>query len=283
MYKIVDIRPLNESATVFSMEVEAPNAARKCQAGQFVIVRLDEYGERLPFTIAGWNRETGTVTIIFQVVGKSSQMLSQLQSGDFIADLAGPLGKASHWEGVKRAVVVGGGTGCAIAYPIAREMHKGGVTVDMIAGFRSKDIVMMEDDMREACTNLYMMTDDGSYGEKGFTTQKLQELLESDNQYDLVIAIGPIIMMKLIAGVTKPFGVKTVASVNPIMVDGTGMCGACRLTVDGETKFACVEGPEFDAQLIDWDELMKRNSFYSEEEKESSDHVCRLTGGVRHG
>lgn len=197
--------------------------------------------------------------------------------------LLAPLGKPTEMEGLKRVAVVGGGVGCAIAYPVAKGMHEHGIEVDMIAGFRTKDIVILEDEMRAGCTNLHLCTDDGSYGWKGFTTDKLKELIESGREYDEVVAIGPTIMMKFVCVATKPYGVKTIVSLNPIMIDGTGMCGGCRVTVGGETKFACVDGPEFDGHLVDWDELLKRNSIYKEEETEQKNHVCRITGGVRHG
>jgi len=283
MYKIVKKRVLNEAATTTEMVIEAPLVARKCKPGQFIIFRIDEQGERVPLTIADYDREAGTVTIMFQPVGQSTQMLNLLEEGDYIADFVGPLGRPTNMEGLKRVAVVGGGVGCAIAYPVAKGMHEHGIEVDMIAGFRSKDIVILEDEMRAGCTNLHLCTDDGSYGWKGFTTDKLKELIESGREYDEVVAIGPAIMMKFVCVATKPYNVKTVVSLNPIMIDGTGMCGCCRVTVDGETKFACVDGPEFDGQLVDWDELMNRNSFYKAEETEAKEHVCNLTGGVRRG
>ena len=283
MYKILSKRPLNEAKTTIEMVIEAPLVAKKCKAGQFVIFRLDEYGERVPLTIADYDRKAGSVTVMFQPAGKSTRMLSELEPGDSISDFVGPLGRPTNMEGLKRVCVVGGGVGCAIAYPVAKGMYEAGVEVDMIAGFRSKDIVMLEDEMRAGCTNLYITTDDGTYGEKGFTTDKLKALIESGREYDEVVAIGPTIMMKFVCVATKPYGVKTVVSLNPIMIDGTGMCGGCRVTVGGVTKFACVDGPEFDGHLVDWDELIKRNSFYKEDEKRAMEHVCHLTGGVRHG
>ena len=280
MYKIISKRFLNEAKNTIEMVVEAPLVAKKCLAGQFIIFRIDEYGERVPLTIADYDREKGTVTIMFQPVGASTKMLAALHAGDFILDFAGPLGKPSETEGFKRVAVVGGGVGCAIAYPVAKAIHETGAEVDIIAGFRNKEIVMLEDEMRASCTNLYITTDDGSYGEKGFTTNKLKELIESGVKYDEVVAIGPGPMMKFVCAVTEPYGIKTIVSLNPIMIDGTGMCGGCRVTVGGKTKFACVDGPEFDGHAVDWDELIKRNAFYKEEE---AAHVCRLTGGVRHG
>ena len=280
MYRIVSKRFLNEAKNTIEMVVEAPLVAKKCLAGQFIIFRIDEFGERVPLTIADYDREKGTVTIMFQPVGVSTKMLAALNEGDFIQDFAGPLGKPSETAGFRRVAVVGGGVGCAIAYPVAKAIHETGAEVDIIAGFRNKDIVMLEDEMRASCTNLYITTDDGSYGEKGFTTNKLKALIDSGVQYDEVVAIGPGMMMKFVCEVTKPYGIKTIVSLNPIMIDGTGMCGGCRVTVGGKTKFACVDGPEFDGHEVDWDELIKRNAFYKEEEAE---HACRLTGGVRHG
>jgi len=281
MYKIVKKRMLNEAGTTVEMVVEAPLVAKKCLAGQFIIFRTDEYGERIPLTIADYDREKGTVTIMFQPVGKSTMMLAELNEGDSILDFVGPLGKPTHMDGLKRVAVVGGGVGCAIAYPVAKGMYAKGIEVDMIAGFRSRDIVMLEDEMRKNSTNLYITTDDGSYGEKGFVTDKLKALIESGREYDEVVAIGPGIMMKFVSLATKPYGIKTVVSLNPIMIDGTGMCGGCRVSVGGETKFACVDGPEFDGHQVDWDELLRRGAFYKEEETEQKAHVCRITGGVR--
>ncbi|MGI6027796.1 MAG: sulfide/dihydroorotate dehydrogenase-like FAD/NAD-binding protein [Candidatus Heteroscillospira sp.] len=283
MYKIIKKRVLNAAATTTEMVIEAPLVARKCKAGQFIIFRLDELGERVPLTIADYDREKGTVTIMFQPAGKSTQMLNLMEEGDYIADFVGPLGRPTNMEGLKRVAVVGGGVGCAIAYPVAKGMHDAGIEVDMIAGFRNKDIVILEDEMRAGCTNLHLCTDDGSYGWKGFTTDKLKELIESGRNYDEVVAIGPTIMMKFVCVATKPYGIKTIVSLNPIMIDGTGMCGGCRVTVGGETKFACVDGPEFDGHQVDWDELLNRNSFYRDEETEAKQHVCRITGGVRRG
>ncbi len=282
MHRIVKKRMLNSAGTTIEMVVEAPLVAKKCLAGQFIIYRLDEYGERVPLTIADYDRVKGTVTIMFQPVGKSTMMLAGLNEGDSILDFVGPLGNPTHTEGLKRVAVVGGGVGCAIAYPVAKAMHEKGIEVDMIAGFRNKDIVMLEDEMRANSTNLYITTDDGSYGEHGFVTDKLKALIESGRAYDEVVAIGPGVMMKFVSLVTKPYGIKTVVSLNPIMIDGTGMCGGCRVSVGGETKFACVDGPEFDGHQVDWDELLRRGAFYKGEEAEQSEHVCHLTGGVRH-
>lgn len=284
MYKIVKKRALNDTVTL--MEVEAPHIARKALAGQFIIFRVDERGERVPLTIADYDRERGTVTIIFQIVGASTKLLNTLGEGDSLLDFVGPLGQPTHvGPEVKRVCVIGGGVGTAIAYPQAKALHAAGLEVDMIAGFRSKEIVILEEEMKAVTGHLYLMTDDGSYGEKGLVTQKLEELIKAGKQYDLVIAIGPVIMMKFVAATTKPYGIRTLVSLNPIMVDGTGMCGGCRVRVGGQTKFACVDGPDFDGHEVDFDELMKRNGFYKEREmadREDPAHICRLTGGKRH-
>ena len=277
MYKILKKRVLNAAGTTTELVIEAPLVARKAKAGQFIIFRLDELGERVPLTIADYDREKGTVTIMFQPAGKSTQMLNLMEEGDYIADFVGPLGRPTDMEGLKRVAVVGGGVGCAIAYPVAKGMKEAGIEVDMIAGFRTKDIVILEDEMREGCTNLHLCTDDGSYGWKGFTTDKLKELIESGRDYDEVVAIGPTIMMKFVCKATEPYGIKTVVSLNPIMIDGTGMCGGCRVTVGGETKFACVDGPEFDGHQVDYAELMSRNATYREREAEVTEtHTCRM-------
>ena len=284
MYKIVKKRALNDTVTL--MEIEAPHIAKKAKAGQFIIFRVDERGERVPLTIADYDREKGTVTIIFQIVGASTKLLNTLGEGDSLLDFVGPLGQPTHvGPEVKRVCVIGGGVGTAIAYPQAKALHAAGLEVDMIAGFRSKEIVILEEEMKAVTDHLYLMTDDGSYGEKGLVTQKLEELIKAGNPYDLVIAIGPVIMMKFVAAATKPYGIKTLVSLNPIMVDGTGMCGGCRVRVGGQTKFACVDGLDFDGHEVDFDELMKRNSFYKEREmadREDPAHICRLTGGKRH-
>lgn len=265
------------------MELDAPLIAKKAQAGQFIIFRTDEMGERVPLTIADYDRDKGTITIIFQKVGKSTMQLGLMEEGDSILDVVGPLGVPTHFgEGIKRAAVIGGGVGCAIAYPQAKALHNMGVDVDVIAGFRSKDIVILEDEMRAVASNLYITTDDGTYGTKGFVTNKLQELIDSGANYDVVIAIGPVPMMKFVCAVTKPYNIKTIVSLNPIMIDGTGMCGGCRVTVGGKVKYACVDGPDFDGFEVDFDELMRRNSAYRDDEAESKNHICRLTGGVRH-
>ena len=275
MYKIVRKKELNASVTL--MEIEAPFIAKKAKAGQFIIFRIDEMGERVPLTIAGYDREAGTVTIIFQKVGFSTIALGNLNEGDYIRDFVGPLGKPTHTEGVKRVCVVGGGVGCAIALPSAAAFKEAGAEVDVIVGFRNKDIVILEDEFKAVSDNMYLMTDDGSYGEQGFVTVKLQQLLESGRNYDAVLAIGPIPMMKFVCKTTEPFGVKTMVSLNPVMIDGTGMCGGCRVTVGGETKFACVDGPEFDGHKVDFAELMSRNVTYRDREAEvNATHTCRM-------
>ncbi len=269
VFPIVYKRVLNPSVTL--MKIEAPLVAQKAKAGQFIILRVNETGERIPLTVAETDPAAGTVTIIFQKVGKTTLLLDTLEVGDALLDFVGPLGRASEVEGFRHAAVIGGGVGCAIAYPEARALHENGTKVDMIAGFRNKDIVMLEEEMGRVSDRLFVMTDDGSNGNKGFVTVKLQELLDDGEDYDLVIAIGPLPMMRAVAELTRPYGIKTLVSMNPIMIDGTGMCGGCRLTVGGETKFACVDGPEFDAHAIDWEESMKRLTQYREQE-----HECRL-------
>ena len=273
MFRIVNKRELNSMVTL--LEIEAPFVAKKAQAGQFIIFRVDEFSERVPLTIADYDREKGTVTIIFQKVGLSTKLLAAKEIGDTIQDFVGPLGVATEYDGMKKVAVVGGGVGCAIAYPQAKALHNLGVEVDVIAGFRNKDIVILEDEFKKASTNFYITTDDGSYGEKGFVTNKLQSLIDAGNKYDLVVAIGPVPMMKFVCEVTRPYGIKTLVSLNPIMIDGTGMCGGCRVNVGGEIKFACVDGPDFDGHLVNFDELMKRNSTYKEKEAHDREH-CRL-------
>ena len=277
MYKVVTKRFLNEAKTICLFEIEAPLVAKHAQAGQFVIFRLDEQGERVPVSVAGWDREKGTVTVMVQAAGRTTKMLHTVEQGDYISDFVGPLGRATEMDGLKKVCVVGGGVGCAIAYPSAKAFKEAGVETDVIVGFRNKDIVILEDEFKQACDHLYLMTDDGSYGEHGFVTVKLQQLLESGIHYDEVLAIGPIPMMKFVSKTTEPFGVKTVVSLNPIMVDGTGMCGGCRVTVGGEVKFACVDGPDFDGHKVDYDELMSRNSVYRDREaEERKTHICRI-------
>ncbi len=249
----------------------APFIAKKVQPGQFVIVRTDELGERIPLTVADFDRDAGTLTIIFQKIGFTTKKLGTYNIGEEISDVVGPLGCPTEFGAPKKAIVIGGGVGCAIAYPQAKALNDMGVKTDVIAGFRNRDIVILEDEMRKVSSELFITTDDGSYGEKGFVTDVLKRLIEKDT-YDLVIAIGPIPMMKFVAKTTEPYKIKTIVSLNPVMIDGTGMCGGCRVKVGGETKFACVDGPDFDGHLVDFDELSRRNSFYRKEEA----HACRL-------
>ena len=254
MYKIVEKRPLSRNITL--MQIEAPLVAKKAQPGQFVILRATSDGERIPLTISGTNAERGTVCIIFQIVGATTRQLNTLEEGDCLADFAGPLGKATELDGLKKVCVVGGGVGCAIAMPIAQKLHDMGCEVHSIVGFRNHEFV--------------------SYGEKGVVTAPLKELIESGEQYDMVIAIGPLLMMKFVVETTRPFGIPTTVSMNPIMIDGTGMCGGCRLTVGGETKFACVDGPDFDGFKVDFDEAMKRTAMYRKFERHAYEATCNL-------
>lgn len=274
MYKIRKKQSLNP--TVTRMVVEAPLIAKKAKAGQFIILRASEDGERIPLTIAGYDREAGTVEIIFQIVGGTTRELNRLEEGDCIPDFVGPLGKATHVENLKKVAIVGGGVGCAIALPVARALHEAGAEVHSIVGFRSKDLVILEEEFKACSDRVCMMTDDGSYGEKGLVTQALEQLIQEGNAYDEVIAIGPVIMMKFVSETTRKYGVKTIVSMNPVMIDGTGMCGGCRLTVGGETKFACVDGPEFDGHLVDFDEAMRRGAMYRDEEARSREENCNL-------
>lgn len=269
MFKILEKKTLNNSVT--SLKIDAPFIAAKTKPGQFVIVRIDDKGERIPLTVSDFDRKSGTITLVVQAVGYTTKKLSALSAGDSILDVVGPLGLPTEFGTPKRAIIVGGGVGCAIAYPQAKALYNMGVDVTVIAGFRSKDIVILEDEMKAVSNSFYITTDDGSYGEKGLVTNVLDRLLK-DGKYDLVIAIGPVIMMKFVALTTKPYSVKTIVSLNPIMIDGTGMCGGCRVCVDGKIKFACVDGPDFDGHLVDFDELMRRNSLFREEEA----HDCRL-------
>ena len=281
MFPIVKKRVLNETVTL--MEIEAPLVARKALPGQFIIFRIDEEGERIPLTIAGYDREKGTVTIIFQKVGYTTMKLDTLNEGDALLDFVGPLGEPSHTEGVKRAAVIGGGLGVAIAYPQAKALHEAGCEVDLIVGFRNEHLIILKDELAAACTDLTIMTDDGSNGNKGFVTQALQAKLDAGKAYDEVIAIGPLPMMKAVCDLTKPKDIKTIVSLNPIMIDGTGMCGGCRVTVGGVTKFACVDGPDFDGHQVDWAEAISRSRMFRPEEQRAMEklHKCRLTGGVR--
>ena len=274
MYKIVFKQRLNP--TVSMMKIEAPRVAAKAQAGQFIILRVDSEGERIPLTIADYDREAGTVTIIYQIVGSTTKKLDAKEEGEYISDFAGPLGRATETEGLKKVAVVGGGVGCAIALPVAKKLHEEGCEVHSIVGFRNRDLVILEDEFKAYSDRLVMMTDDGSYGEKGLVTNALKALIDSGEKYDRVITIGPLIMMKFVCGVTKEYNVPTVVSMNPIMIDGTGMCGGCRLTVDGKIKFACVDGPEFDGHKVDFDEAMKRSSMYRDFERHAHEETCNL-------
>lgn len=277
MYQIVRKKNLNPAVTL--MDVSAPDIARKARPGQFIILRVNDEGERIPLTIADFDRDAGTVTIIYQIVGKTTALLDSLQAGDEILDFVGPLGVPTHLEHYRKVAVVGGGLGSAIAWPQAKSLRQLGAEVDMIAGFRNKDLIILENEMRAASNRLFITTDDGSNGSKGFVTDVLKGLIEAGNQYDLVIAIGPLIMMKMVSLLTRPYGIKTMVSMNPVMVDGTGMCGGCRVTVGGETKFACVDGPDFDGHLVDFDEAMRRQQMYKKDEKAVYEaHRCRLTG-----
>ena len=274
MYRIVKKQQLNP--TVVMMDIEAPLVAKKAQAGQFIILRVDEDGERIPLTVAGIDRAAGTVKIIFQLVGATTDALGRMQVGDCLQDFVGPLGRPTETEGLRKVCVVGGGVGCAIALPVAQKLHEQGCIVHTIAGFRSKDLVILEEEFTACSDRLTLMTDDGSYGRQGVVTTPLKEAIEAGEGYDEVIAIGPLVMMKFVVATTKPYGVPTVVSMNPIMIDGTGMCGGCRLTVGGETKFACVDGPDFDGFLVDFDEAMSRASMYGEFERHAREASCNL-------
>ena len=274
MFKIVEKEQLN--STVVRMVIDAPPVARKAQPGQFIILRTDADGERIPLTVADYDREAGTVTIIFQIVGATTEKLGRMAVGECLSDFVGPLGRATETEGLRKVAVIGGGVGCAIAYPVAKKLHEQGTVVHAIIGFRNKDLVILEKEFVAASSLLKVMTDDGSYGEHGLVTSALKSLIDSGEQYDEVIAIGPLPMMKFVSLLTKEYGIKTVVSMNPIMIDGTGMCGGCRLTVGGETKFACVDGPEFDGHLVDFDEAMTRGGMYKAFERHAHEEICRL-------
>lgn len=279
MYKIVAKKSLNPTVTM--MDIEAPLVAKKAEPGQFIILRVDEDGERIPLTVAGYDREEGTVKIIYQIVGATTEALNHKKEGEFIQDFVGPLGKRTEVEGLKKVAIVGGGVGCAIALPIAQKLHEMGCEVHSIIGFRSKDLLILEDEFNAASDKLVIMTDDGSYGKKGVVTAPLKELIEAGESYDEVIAIGPLIMMKFVVMTTKPYNVKTVVSMNPIMIDGTGMCGGCRLSVGGKTKFACVDGPDFDGFEVDFDEAMSRGLMYKSFERRAHEDICNLFKEVR--
>lgn len=277
MYKIVKKRILNSAVTM--MDIHAPAIARKAEPGQFIILRVCEDGERIPLTVADFDRDAGTVTIIFQVVGKTTRMLGDLNEGDDVLDFVGPLGVATHLEHYRKVAVIGGGLGSAIAYPQAKKLFQLGAEVDIIAGFRNQDLIILEEEMRAVSTRLFITTDDGSNGVKGFVSDILKKRIDEGAEYDLVIAIGPLIMMKVVSNLTRPYGIKTVVSMNPVMIDGTGMCGGCRLTVGGETKFACVDGPDFDGHLVNFDEAMRRQQMYKKDEQKTMEaHLCRLNG-----
>ncbi len=274
MYEIKRKKVLNPTVTL--MEIQAPLVAAKAQPGQFIILRVDENGERIPLTIADFDPAAGTVTIIFQIVGATTAKLGALNEGQCLHDFVGPLGTPSHLEGLKKVAVIGGGVGSAIAYPVAKKLHQLGAEVHTIVGFRNRDLVILEDEFRAVSDKLIIMSDDGSYGQKGLVTNALEDLIKAGEQYDEVIAIGPLIMMKFICKLTESYGIKTVVSMNPIMIDGTGMCGGCRLTVGGETKFACVDGPDFDGHLVDFDEAMERGAMYRDFERHQYEETCNL-------
>lgn len=274
MYKILRRKELNPTVTL--LDIEAPLIAKKAEPGQFIILRVDDEGERIPLTIADFDREAGWVRIIFQIVGGTTEKLNHIMEGEYIHDFVGPLGVPTHVEGLKKVAVVGGGVGCAIAFPIAKKLHEMGAEVHSVVGFRNKDLVILEEDFDAVSDKMMLMTDDGSHGQKGLVTNALKELIEAGNKYDEVIVIGPLIMMKFVCALTKEYGIKTTVSMNPIMIDGTGMCGGCRLTVGGETKFACVDGPDFDGHLVDFDEAMERGSMYKPFERHAHDEACNL-------
>ena len=282
MYRIVRKEALRPTVTLY--EIEAPLVAKKAQPGQFIILRVDENGERIPITINDYNPEKGTVTIIVQTVGATTEKLSRMKEGDSLQDFVGPLGKATETEGKKKVCVVGGGVGCAIAYPVLKKFHDCGAEVHAVIGFKNKDLVILEDEFRAASSVLKVCTDDGSYGQKGVVTEALKELIDAGNQYDEVFAIGPMVMMKFVSKTTEPYGIPTTVSMSPIMIDGTGMCGGCRLSVGGEMKFACVDGPDFDGHKVDFDEVIARNNTYKEQEAKAKEkHLCRLGGGAMNG
>ncbi len=274
MYEILNNESLNP--TVNLMVVKAPAVAKKAEPGQFIILRTDSEGERIPLTVSDYDREAGTVTVVFQRVGATTERLAHMKTGDSLCDFVGPLGKATETEGIKKVAVVGGGVGCAIAYPVAKKFHELGAEVHTIVGFRSEELVIFEKEFADVSDVMKLMTDDGSRGEKGLVTDALKALIESGEKYDEVITIGPLIMMKFVCRLTKEYGIKTVASMNPIMIDGTGMCGGCRLTVGGKMKFACVDGPEFDGHEIDFDEAMARGGMYRDFERHAYEETCNL-------
>lgn len=274
MFTIVKKERLNP--TVTKMIVKAPKVAKKAKAGQFIILRVHEFGERIPLTIADYDREQGTITIIYQIVGRTTMLLDQLDEGEAILDFVGPLGKPSEIEGLKKVCVIGGGVGCAIAYPTAKALHEQGSEVTVISGFRNKDLVILQEEFQAVADACYLVSDDGSTGKKGLVTNVLEELIQNGEHFDEVIAIGPLIMMKFVCKLTKEYGIKTIVSMNPIMIDGTGMCGGCRLSVGGKTCFACVDGPDFDGHEVDFDEAMSRSATYRYEEQKARDQMCNL-------
>lgn len=280
MYEIVKKRKVNPTMTWLT--IYAPLVARHAKPGQFVILLADEHGERIPLTMAGHDAEAGTVDIIYATVGRTTMYFDQLSEGDRFAGVVGPLGKPTRMEGLKRVCVVGGGTGNALAYPLATGMHKNGIFVDMISGFKNRDLVILEEEFKKGVDRHFVCTDDGSYSEKAFTTDVLRRLLESGEKYDEIVAVGPPVMMKFVCLLAKEFGIPSVASLTAYMVDGTGMCGGCRVLIGGESKFVCVDGPEFDGSLVDWDDLIRRSAYYSGQEAKDREHICRLTGGVRY-
>lgn len=274
-YKIIKKQVLNPQ--IFLMEVEAPLIAKKAEPGQFIILRIDEYGERVPFTISDFDREKGSVTIIVQIVGKTTKDLAKLESGDSILDFAGPLGMPTELDGLKNVAVIGGGLGTAIAYPQAKKLHNLGAKVHVITGFRDESLIILDDELKAVADNLIITTDDGSNGVKGFVTDRLKEVIDSGEKLDAVIAIGPLVMMRAVCNLTKEYGIKTIVSMNPVMIDGTGMCGGCRVIVGGETKFACVDGPDFDGHLVDWQSAMNRQKMFKASEARSCEEGrCRI-------
>ncbi|MBN2299685.1 MAG: sulfide/dihydroorotate dehydrogenase-like FAD/NAD-binding protein [Acholeplasmataceae bacterium] len=281
MFEIIEKKILKPTVTL--MKIKAPYIVKHAEPGQFVILRVEENGERIPMTITEANHKDETITIIYQVVGATTTLLNQLEVGDSLHDFAGPLGKATELEGLKKVAVIGGGVGCAIAYPVAKALHDKGSIVHSIIGFRSENLIFLNEEFKACSDQLHIMTDDGSNGNKGFVTDALKKLLENGETYDEVIAIGPLPMMKFVSLVTKPYGIKTIVSMNPVMIDGTGMCGGCRITVGGQMKFACVDGPEFDGHLVDFDEAIRRNQMYKEFEIKKHDEACRLLKEKPHG
>ena len=274
MYEIKTKRILNPTVTM--MDIYAPLVAKKAEPGQFIILRVDEDGERIPLTVAGYDRQAGTVKIIFQIVGATTMKLNQKEVGESLADFCGPLGRATETDGLKKVCIIGGGVGCAIALPVAQKLHELGCEVHSVVGFRNKELLILEDEFKACSSKLTVMTDDGSYGRQGVVTSPLKEALEAGEKYDMIIAIGPIVMMKFVVATARPFGTPVTVSMNPIMIDGTGMCGGCRLTVGGETKFACVDGPDFDGYEVDFDEAMDRSRMYCDFEAHAREEECNL-------